>query len=58
MAGWIQMPLEMEVNLGQGDFVIDGDPATLPKKGPPPNFRPMFIVAKGLDGSRWYLTRR
>ena len=35
-----------------GDFVLDGDPAPLPKKGAePPNFRPMFVVAKRLDGS-------
>jgi len=37
------MPLDMEVGLGPGDFVLDGDPAPLPKKGPEPhNFRPMF----------------
>jgi len=27
------MPLGMEVGLGPGDFVLDGDPAPLPKKG-------------------------
>jgi len=26
------MPFDMEVGLGQGDFVLDGDPAS-PKKG-------------------------
>ena len=31
------MPLGMELGLGPGDFVLDGDPAPL-------NFRPMFIV--------------
>jgi len=48
------MPLGMEVGLGPGDFVFDGDPATHRKKGtpPPPNFWPMFIEAKRLDGSR------
>jgi len=54
MAGWIKMPLGMDVGLGPGDFVLDGDPAHLsPKRGqsPLPNFRPMFIVAKRLDGS-------
>jgi len=32
------MPLGMEVALGPGDFVLDGDPAPFPKKGaqPPP----------------------
>jgi len=33
MAGWIKMPLGMEEGLGPGDFVLDGDPAPLPKKG-------------------------
>jgi len=33
MAGWIKMPLGMEVGLGPGDFGLDGDPAPLPKKG-------------------------
>jgi len=40
----------MEVDLGPGDFVLDGDPSTLPKKRaePPPLKKnwPMFIVAK------------
>jgi len=34
------MPLGVEVGLGPSDFVLDGDPAPLPKKGAPPNFRP------------------
>jgi len=57
MAGWTKMPLGTEVDLGQGDFVLDGDPAPLPKKGvkPPPNFRLISIVAKWLDASRWQL---
>ena len=28
MAGWIKMPLGMELGLGPGDFVLDGDPAS------------------------------
>ena len=53
MAAWIKLPLGMEVGLGAGDFVLDGDPAPSPKRGrSPQNFRPMFIVAKRLDGSR------
>ena len=32
------MPLRMEVGLGSGDFVFDGDPAPLPKKGVEPPF--------------------
>jgi len=56
MAGWIKMPLGMEVGLSPGDFVLDGDPAPTPEKGGgTPNFRPMSIVAKRLDGSRWHL---
>jgi len=27
MAGWIKMPLGMEIGLVSGDFVLDGDPA-------------------------------
>jgi len=53
------MPLGMEVGLIPGDFVFDGDPAPSPKKGAePPSFRPMFIMAKRLDGPRWYLAWR
>jgi len=50
------MPLGTEVPLGPSDIVLDGDPAPLPKnRGTPPNFWPMSIVAKRLDGSRWQL---
>jgi len=40
MAEWIKMALGMEVGLSPGDFVLDGDPAPLSKKGaePPPQF--------------------
>jgi len=50
----------MAVGLGPDDIVLDGDPVPLPKKGaePLPNFRPMSIVAKLLDGSRWHLAWR
>jgi len=58
-AGWMELVLGMEVGLIPGDFVLDGDPDPLPKNGAskPPNFRPMFIVAKLLDGSRCHLAR-
>ena len=50
-AAWIKMKLGMQVGLGQGNFVLDGDHAPpSPKGGKPPNFRPMFIAAKWLDG--------
>jgi len=40
----------MEVGLGPGDFVFDGDLARSRKKGTaPPNFWSMSIVAKRLD---------
>ena len=34
-AGWIKMPLGMEVGLGLRDIVFDVDPATFRKKGTP-----------------------
>jgi len=56
-AGWTKMPLGMEVDLGPGDFVFDGDPCSYPgKKGTkrahpsPPNFWLLSIMAKRLDG--------
>jgi len=47
------MPLGKEVGLGlrPSDTVLDVDPALPPQKGDrAPNFRPMSIVAKRLDG--------
>jgi len=32
-AGWIKMALGVEVGLGPGHTVLDGDPAPLPEKG-------------------------
>ena len=50
-AGWITMALGMEVGLGPGHIVLDGDPAPLPEKEAElSNFRPMSIVATRLDG--------
>jgi len=49
--GWIKVKLGTEVGLGPGNIVLDGDPAQ-PKEAQPPNFRPMSVVAKRLDGSR------
>ena len=57
-AGWIKMALGMEVGLDPGHVLLDGDPALLPKRGQTPNFRPIFIVAKRLGGSKFYLVRR
>jgi len=48
MAGWIKMPLGMEEGLGPGDFVLDGDPAPLPKKGTEPQiFGPCILWPNG-----------
>ena len=47
MVAWIKMSLGMEVGLGPGDFVLDGDPVPFP--------RPISIVAKRLDASRCHL---
>jgi len=41
----------MEVGLGPGDFVLDGDPAPRPPPKKPPNCRFMSVVAKRLDAS-------
>jgi len=52
------MPLGMEVVLSLGHIIQDGDPAhphtpPLQKKwGTAPNFQPMSVVVKRLDGPR------
>jgi len=60
-AGWIKMPLGMEVGFIPGDIVLDGDPSSQPRypKGGdsrPPIFGPC-IVAKWLNGSRCHLVQ-
>ena len=47
-AGWIKMPLGMEVDLSPGHIVLDADPSLRPERGTAasPSFRPMSIVAK------------
>ena len=59
MAGWIKMALRMEVGLGPGHIVLDGDPAPPPKRGwrtGAPNFRLMSIVIKRQidEDATWY----
>jgi len=57
--GWIKMKLGTQVGLSPGNIVLDGDPAPPPpKEGAAPNFRPMYVVAKWLDGSRCHLAGR
>jgi len=57
-AGCIKMALGMEVGLIQGDFVLDGDPVPLPKKGAEslPNFRPCLLWPNGCmdQDATWY----
>jgi len=51
--GVVKMPLGMEINLGPGDVVSDGVAAPRERgTAHPPNFRPISVVAKWLDGSR------
>jgi len=57
--GWIKMKLSVEVGVGPGHIVLDGDPAPLPKRGTAiPQYWPMPVVAKRLDGSRCHLVER
>jgi len=50
------MKLGMQVGLGAGHIVLHGDPALPPpKRQSSPNFRPISVVAKWLDGSRCHL---
>ena len=46
-ARYITIPLGTEVGLGPGDIVLDGDPASLPRKGvqEPPVFGPLLWPA-------------
>ena len=46
-AGWIKMALDMEVGLGQGHIVLDGDQLHVPKRGQsPPQFSAHFYSAR------------
>jgi len=51
------MPLGKEVGLGLGHTVLDGT-QLLPKGEQLPNFRPISVLAKLLDGSSCHLLRR
>jgi len=51
-AAWTKMALGMEIGLGPGDVVFDGDQTTPRKEGTltSSNFWSISIVAKRLDG--------
>ena len=52
----MKLGMQMQVGLGPGHIVLVEDPAPPPAKGhSPPNFRPISVVAKWLDGSRCHL---
>jgi len=56
--GRIKTKLGLQVSLGLGHIVLDGDPARLHQRGTaPPNFRPISVAAKWLHGSRCHLVR-
>jgi len=58
-AGWIEMPLGIKkVGLEPGNIVLDMDQPPPQKGAQPVTFRPMYVVAKRLDGSRCRLVRR
>jgi len=52
------MKLGTRVGLGSRHTVLDGDPAPSPQRGRAPNFWPISVVAKWLDGSRCHLVWR
>jgi len=56
--GWINMKLGVQVGFGPGHIALHGDPAPLPQRGTAPSFRPISVVAKWLDGSRYHLAGR
>jgi len=49
------MKLGLQVGLDPGHIVLDADPAPPPQRGTAPNFRPITVVAKRLDGLRCHL---
>ena len=57
MVSWIRMPLGMQVDLGPGHIVLDGDPAPPPSKGHcPPILGPYLLRLNGWmdEDVTWY----
>jgi len=56
MAGCIKMPLDMEVGLSPGDFLLDGNPAPTQKGAEPPIYGPRLLWTNGCMGqdATWY----
>jgi len=52
------MKRDVEVGLSPGHSVLGGDPAPHPKSCTAPNFQPMSVVAKRLDGLGCHLVWR
>ena len=46
MAGWIKMPPGVEVGLGPGHTVLDGEPAPLLKRGQSPQLSAHFYCGQ------------
>ena len=54
--GRIKMKLGVQIGLGPGHIVLDGDPAPSPSpKGAQPQFSAISVAAKWLHGSRCHL---
>ena len=56
--GRIKMKLVMQVGLGPGHIVLDGDPDPPQKGDTASNFQRMSIVAKRLDASGYHAVQR
>jgi len=58
MAGWIKLPLGMDVGVEPNDIMLDGDPAFLCRKGaePLPIFSPCLLWPNGCmdQDATWY----
>jgi len=50
MAVWMKMSLGMELGIGPGDFMLDGEPAPLPKNGVDPPPKKSAHVYSGKNG--------